>query len=73
MKYLSQTDCMRNNYNLGMQMESMQNLSLIFERGGIVMVPLIMLSVISVALIIDRFWFWYFGGGRTSLFQSGSR
>ena len=33
----------------------------LMERGGVVMWPLLLLSVVSLALIIDRAWFW----GRT--------
>ena len=36
----------------------LSNLAELIERGGIVMIPLLILSVISVALIIERTWFW---------------
>ncbi len=32
--------------------------ALLIERGGYVMIPLLALSVISLALIIERAWFW---------------
>ena len=41
----------------------MEHLLHLVERGGIVMLPLIMLSVVSLTLIFERFWFWCFGGG----------
>ena len=34
------------------------SLGLLIERGGYVMVPLLVLSVISLTLIIERIWFW---------------
>jgi biopolymer transport protein ExbB len=34
------------------------HIALLIERGGYVMVPLLALSVISLALIIERAWFW---------------
>ena len=34
------------------------HLALLIERGGYVMVPLLALSVISLALIFERAWFW---------------
>ncbi|MCP3903741.1 MAG: MotA/TolQ/ExbB proton channel family protein [Planctomycetes bacterium] len=33
-------------------------LALLIERGGYIMVPLLGLSVISIALIVERSWFW---------------
>ena len=42
---------------------SIQDLVLIMNRGGIVMIPLLILSVLSVALILERCWFWIFQGG----------
>ena len=45
----------------------MEHLLQLIERGGIVMLPLIMLSVISLTLIIERLWFWCFGGGHCSV------
>jgi|TARA_B100000959_G_scaffold260477_1_gene296987 biopolymer transport protein ExbB len=53
-----------------MQQEVIQDLSTLIEKGGYVMVPLFILSVISVALILERFWFWLFVGGRCSIQQS---
>lgn len=35
------------------------DLAMLIERGGFVMVPLLMLSVISLTLIIERCWFWF--------------
>lgn len=34
------------------------DISILIERGGIVMVPLIIMSVVSLCLIIERIWFW---------------
>jgi len=34
------------------------HIALLIDRGGYVMVPLLALSVISLALIIERIWFW---------------
>jgi biopolymer transport protein ExbB len=53
-----------------MQQEVMQDLSTLIEKGGYVMVPLFILSVISVALILERFWFWILAGGRCSIQKS---
>ncbi len=50
-----------------MQQEVMQDLTALIDKGGYVMVPLLILSVISVALILERCWFWIFVGGRGSL------
>ena len=44
----------------------MEHLLQLIERGGIVMLPLMILSVISLTLIFERFWFWCFGGGHCS-------
>jgi biopolymer transport protein ExbB len=33
-------------------------LAALFQRGGWVMLPLVVLSVISVALVVERAWFW---------------
>jgi len=65
--FQSLTDCTLNNYNLGMLLGLMEHLLQLLERGGIVMLPLIMLSVISLALIFERFWFWCFGGGHCNV------
>ncbi len=35
-----------------------QDIALLIERGGYIMVPLLALSVISIMLIIERCWFW---------------
>ena len=53
-----------------MQQEVIQDLSTLIEKAGYVMVALFILSVISVALILERFWFWLFVGGRCSIQQS---
>ena len=45
----------------------MNDLSTLIDRGGIVMVPLFVLSVISLALIIERIWFWVLLGGRGNM------
>ena len=45
---------------------TIQDLILIMNRGGIVMVPLLILSVLSVSLILERSWFWIFQGGISS-------
>ncbi len=34
------------------------DLAVLIQRGGIVMVPLLLLSVISLTLIAERIWFW---------------
>ncbi len=44
----------------------MEHLLMLIEKGGFVMLPLFMLSVISLTLILERFWFWSFGGGQIS-------
>ncbi len=33
-------------------------LALLIERGGVIMLPLLVLSVVSIALILERVWFW---------------
>jgi biopolymer transport protein ExbB len=33
-------------------------LAVLIERGGVVMVPLLFLSVVSLTLIVERVWFW---------------
>ncbi len=45
----------------------MSDLASLIDRGGIVMVPLCILSVISLALIIERIWFWVLMGGRGNM------
>lgn len=47
--------------------EAMRDLAMLIDRGGYVMVPLLVLSVISVALILERCWFWYLVEGRDSI------
>ncbi|MCX5665054.1 MAG: hypothetical protein NTY97_10210, partial [Planctomycetota bacterium] len=41
-------------------------LSLLMERGGPVMWPLLLLSVVSVTLTVERIWFWRKMGSRGS-------
>jgi biopolymer transport protein ExbB len=43
------------------------DLRLLIERGGYVMIPLLVLSVVSIALIIERIWFWASTHGRGRL------
>lgn len=50
-----------------MQTEVMQDISTLIDKGGYVMVPLLVLSIISVTLIIERCWFWLLVGGRGSM------
>lgn len=50
-----------------MQAEVIQDLSTLIDKGGYVMVPLLVLSIISVALILERCWFWLLVGGRGSM------
>lgn len=50
-----------------MQTEVMQDLLTLVDKGGYVMIPLIILSVISVTLIFERCWFWFLVGGRGSM------
>ncbi len=45
----------------------MQDISTLIDKGGYVMVPLFVLSIISVALILERCWFWLLVGGRGSM------
>lgn len=45
----------------------MQDLMTLIDKGGYVMVPLFILSIISVALILERCWFWLLVGGRGSM------
>ena len=54
-------------YNLGMYEEAMGDLSMLIDRGGYVMVPLLVLSIISIALILERCWFWFMIEGRDSI------
>ncbi len=58
---------MGKNYNLGMYAEAIRDLSLLIDRGGYVMIPLLILSVISVSLILERCWFWFSVEGRSSM------
>jgi biopolymer transport protein ExbB len=39
----------------------------LIDKGGYVMVPLLVLSIISVALILERCWFWLLVEGRGSM------
>ena len=41
-------------------------LSLLMERGGPVMWPLLLLSIVSVTLTVERIWFWRKMGSRGS-------
>jgi len=43
-----------------------EHLAELIQRGGYIMIPLLAMSVIAVALIIERSWFWLLlhGGGR---------
>ncbi len=50
-----------------MHEEVLRDMSLIMDRGGYVMIPLLIVSVISVALILERCWFWLLVGGRGSI------
>ncbi len=52
-----------------MQTEVLQDLSSLMDRGGYVLIPLLIMSVLSVALILERCWFWLFVGGRGSINQ----
>ena len=36
-----------------------EHIALLIERGGYITVPLLALSVISLALIVERSWFWF--------------
>ena len=47
--------------------EAMGDISMLIDRGGYVMVPLLMLSIISVALILERCWFWFTVESRDSI------
>ncbi len=44
-----------------------EDLTSLINRGGIVMIPLFVLSVISLALIFERVWFWLLMGGRGNM------
>jgi biopolymer transport protein ExbB len=50
-----------------MQEEVMQDISSLIDKGGYVMVPLFLLSILSVTLILERCWFWLLVGGRGSM------
>ncbi len=50
-----------------MQAEVIQDLLTLVDKGGYVMIPLIILSVISVTLIFERCWCWLLVGGRGSM------
>lgn len=47
------------------------NFWLMMERGSFIMWPLLILSVLGLTLILERFWFWLMtnGPGRTALYQ----
>ena len=47
------------------------DLAMLIERGGIVMVPLLVLSVISLMLSVERAWFWILMHGPGRLAQLG--
>ncbi len=50
-----------------MHEEVLQDLSSIMDRGGYIMIPLLIVSVISIALILERCWFWLMVGGKGSV------
>ena len=54
-------------YNLGMYEEAIRDLLMLVDRGGYVMIPLLILSIVSVSLILERCWFWYSVEGRDSV------
>ena len=54
-------------YNLGMYEEAIRDLLMLVDRGGYVMIPLLILSIVSVSLIFERCWFWYSVEGRDSM------
>ena len=54
-------------YNLGMYEQAIRDLSMLVDRGGYVMIPLLILSIVSVSLIFERCWFWYSVEGRDSM------
>ena len=54
-------------YNLGMYEEAIRDLLMLVDRGGYVMIPLLILSIVSVSLILERCWFWYSVEGRDSM------
>jgi len=35
-----------------------ENLVILIERGGFIMLPLLFLSIVSLTLVTERFWFW---------------
>lgn len=35
-----------------------ENLTVLIERGGVIMIPLLVLSVVALALVVERAWFW---------------
>ena len=35
-----------------------ENLVILIERGGFIMIPLLFLSIVSLTLVTERFWFW---------------
>ncbi len=52
-----------------MHEEVLLDLSSLMDRGGYVMIPLSIVSVLSVALILERCWFWLLVGGRGSIWR----
>jgi biopolymer transport protein ExbB len=43
---------------MGLMSALRSDLAILIERGGWVMLPLLVLSIISLALIVERIWFW---------------
>ncbi|HJO15364.1 MAG TPA: hypothetical protein QF800_00595, partial [Phycisphaerales bacterium] len=43
------------------------SVGMLLTRGGYVMIPLMLLSVVSIALIVERLIFWIAVNGKTSL------
>ncbi len=52
---------------MGVMSTLTHDLAMLIERGGFVMVPLLMLSIISLTLIIERCWFWVHTHGPVSI------
>ena len=42
-------------------------LAMLIQRGGYIMVPLLILSIVSMTLIVERTWFWFRVHGTTSV------
>lgn len=51
--------------------EALEQLGRVMERGGPVMIPLLVLSVIGLALVVERSWFWWslHRGSRTRVYH----